>query len=348
MTSLELSPSRDSFFPNLAGRLVSFDSIMREPLPPIEWLVESLIPAETRTVVFGEFASMKSWVLLDLCIHIAAGRPWLDTFTVTRPQSVLFIDEEMSARELRRRVKRLGEGMGLHELPIPFQAISHLGMRFQDGKVEALLDALSQVNFDPDIIVVETLRRVLDGNENEAADVGQFWQSVAPILTAGKTLIISHHMKKANGQGGDSMRNRASGSTDILAGTDTAYAITRKNNDLTISCVKNRIACEHEPFRVVMDNDGTEDGPVVMRYVGEGSSLAEEQTKLERGMELIQAFLTEQPGFTATREGILTYLHGQGMTQRTGERALLQLGKTGLVERIDHGLYRLKRELKAI
>jgi RecA-family ATPase len=205
MNGFDPAFSHNNSFPNLAGRLVSFDSIMREPLPPIEWLVESLIPTGTRTVVFGEFGSMKSWALLDLSLHIAAGHSWLDTFPVRQSQSVLFIDEEMSERELRRRVKRLGEGMGLQESSIPFQAISHLGVRFQEGKVEALLDALNQVDFDPDIIVVETLRRVLNGSENEAADVGEFWQSVGPILTAGKTLIVSHHMRKPNTQGHDSM-----------------------------------------------------------------------------------------------------------------------------------------------
>ena len=112
-------------FPNLTKRLVSFESIMRDPIPPIDWLVESLISTGTRTVVFGEFGSMKSWALLDLSLHIAAGRSWLDTFPVPQPQAVLFIDEEMPERELRRRVKRLGEGMGLQESSIPFRSISH-------------------------------------------------------------------------------------------------------------------------------------------------------------------------------------------------------------------------------
>jgi hypothetical protein len=87
---------------------------------------------------------------------------------------------------------------------------------------------------------------------------------------------------------------------------------------------------------------------VVMRYVGEDSNLAEEQTKLERGKELIQAFLAELPAFTATTECLLGVLQEQGITQRTGERALRALCTAGILEKCDRGWYRLKQELKAI
>ena len=63
--------------------------------------------------------------------------------------------------------------MGLRESSIPtFKRSATSVCGFRRAKVEALLDALNQVDFDPNIIVVETLRRVLNGSENEAADVG--------------------------------------------------------------------------------------------------------------------------------------------------------------------------------
>ena len=103
MNSFDPNQTKQSNFHDLDKRLVSFDSIMREPLPPIDWLVESVIPNGTRTIVYGEFGSMKSWTLLDLSIHIAAGRKWVDRFAISEPKSVLYIDEEMSEHELRRR-----------------------------------------------------------------------------------------------------------------------------------------------------------------------------------------------------------------------------------------------------
>jgi integrase len=62
---------------DLSGRLIAFDTIMKETLPPIDWLVEPLVPHGGRVVLYGEFGCMKSWVLLHLGLHIAAGRDWL-------------------------------------------------------------------------------------------------------------------------------------------------------------------------------------------------------------------------------------------------------------------------------
>ena len=78
------------------------------------------------------------------------------------------------------------------------------------------------------------------------------------------------------------------------------------------------MAVELEPFRVVMEDNGSKRTAVVMRYVSEDSNLAEEQTKLERGKVLIQAFLAELPAFTATTGCLLGSLQVQGITQRTG------------------------------
>ncbi|MDR4470334.1 MAG: helicase RepA family protein [Nitrospira sp.] len=350
MHSFNSCSSAQSVFPDLAKRLVSFDAIMRDPLPRIDWVVDRLIPVQSRMVVFGEYRSMKSWTLLDLSLHIAAGRPWLDTFAIPRAKSVLYLDEEMPEHELRRRVKRMGQGMGLPDGPIPFRAVSHLGVRFSVYKVEALLTELRAVGFEPDIIVVETLRRVLVGNENEATHVGEFWHSVAPILAAGKTLIISHHMKKPNAQHQDAVRHRASGSTDILAGADLAYAITRDQDELTIRCEKNRVAPEIEAFKVQLVTEGSdeEQSPVTMRYIGTPPTGEEAPSKNEQAKEAISAFLEGQQQFPATREAILAALKVLSIAERTGERALKALHESGVIEKTDRGLYRLRSELKAV
>jgi len=350
MHSFDSDPSHRPTFPDLAKRLVSFDSIMRDPLPPIDWLVESLIPTQSRTVVFGEYRSMKSWTLLDLSLHIASGRKWLDSFVIPQPKSVLYIDEEMPEHELRRRVKRMGEGMGLNDESIPFRALSHAGVRFDEEQVEALLAELREIGFDPDIIVVETLRRVLVGSENEATHVAGFWHSVTPILAAGKTLIVSHHMKKPNSQHPEAVRHRASGSTDILAGADLAYAITRNDDHLTIRCEKNRVAPEIGSFKLQLVTDGSdeEQGPVTMQYIGQLPTTEEERSKMEQAKTAILAFLQQQEGFVATREDILADLKQQRISERTGERALEAMHKVGVLEKTDRGIYRLRSELKAV
>src|SRR5262245_20567167 len=104
---------------------------MKEAMPPVDWLIEPLIAKEDRVILYGEFASMKSWLLLHLSLHLAAGKPWLGKFPIPQPKRVLYIDEEMNQRTLRRRIKRLALGAGLQEESLPFRAMSRYGLRFK-------------------------------------------------------------------------------------------------------------------------------------------------------------------------------------------------------------------------
>src|SRR5437899_608785 len=90
---------------------VPLDNILTNPLPPISWVCQPWITQGAKTVLFGEWGSMKTWVLLHMALCMASGHPWLGHKTV--PQTVLYIDEEMGERTLRSRLKRLARGLGL-------------------------------------------------------------------------------------------------------------------------------------------------------------------------------------------------------------------------------------------
>jgi hypothetical protein len=335
-------------FSDLARHMISFSSIIQDPLPPIEWDVESLIPHATRTVVFGEYGSMKSWVLLHLALHIAAGRAWFGRFTIERPRKVLYIDEEMAEWEVRRRIKRLAVGAGLDAQDLPFRVASQLGERFEHDKVETLLKRLQDTGFDPDVIIVETLRRVLDGNENEAADVSEFWRSVSPILLEGKTFMVSHHMRKPNTSGWeDPSRHRASGSTDIMGGTDGAFAIKKPgDNRIEVECVKFRAGKTPDPFSIVLCDGEGEDEPITLRYE-ELEEAVVPLKELERAIPLIQDYLATASGGKAWTKQIKEHLDTKGVKKRTVERALEECKKQGLAENVRKGRWKLKGQTEA-
>ena len=175
--------------------MVSYGDVLQSPYAAVDWIVEPLISSGDRCLVFGESSSCKSWLLLDLALHLAAGRNWLGRFNVKKARPVLYIDEEIGEHLLRQRIRRLGKGATIDDSTIPFQFISHLGLTFGKDLAEQLLRAVEQADFDPDIIILETLRCVLDGSENDAED-GGILRNVRPLKVAGKTLIVVHRMKK--------------------------------------------------------------------------------------------------------------------------------------------------------
>lgn len=329
------------FDPQTRFPLVPFEAIIRDPLPPIDWLVEPLIAHGDRTILYGEFGSMKSWLLLHLGLHLAGGRPWLGKFPVPQAKRVLYVDEEMHERVLRRRVKRLGEGVGFEHENLPFQAASRVGVRFTRQGVEQLLRALEMNQFDPEVVIVEALRRVLVGSENEARDVAEFWRYVEPIPRAGKTLIISHHMRKPNALGNNANRDRASGSTDILAGADVALAIQRLGRDsVAVECVKSRESEEPSAF-VVSVYDERADSPVEMRYEGSRAEYQAEGGKLGQAITRVVNFLSGAPDHSADTAAILAYLKPQGISERTAQRALKTLKERGRVQPVGRGSWML-------
>ena len=328
--------------------LITFASIMREPLPPIEWDVEGLIAHAERVLIYAEWGALKTWLGLDLGLHLGTGGKWLDEFTIPQARRVLYIDEEMNERTLRRRIKRLGAGMALATDDLPFRALSRFGVVFDDAGAARLLKALHDAGFTPEVIIIDTYRRVNPGDENETKDVAKFWKRVEPILKARITLIVIHHMRKPRSRN-EGHRHRASGSTDITAGADATFALSRDQQDrntIRVTCEKTREAEEVSPFIVTLRDDGDRDGPVVLQYGGTEKEFVAEGRKVADWIPAVEELLRTQG--TASTGAILDALKARGCPQRTGQRTLGVIGKGHeRIERVSRGVWRLKGEANA-
>jgi hypothetical protein len=324
--------------------LISYADVLESPYAPVDWIVEPLISSGDRCLVFGESSSCKSWLLLDLALHLTAGRKWLGKFNVDRPRSVLYVDEEMGEHLLRQRIRRLGKGANIDDRTIPFQFISHLGLTFGKDLAEELLSAVEQADFDPDIIILETLRCVLDGSENDAEAVAAFWRNVRPLKVAGKTLIVVHHMKKP-GRFKQANKYMASGSTYIVGGADSSLAIQRSAGDgVIIENVKNRSALEYPPFLASIAFDDPE-GAVAMRFEAVQKEASIDPGEKEKAMHLLEEFL--ETSCMAWTKQVLAYLTKQGVAQRTGERVWAAYRKQQNWQQTSRGCYERTKPLQS-
>lgn len=320
--------------------LFSLQDVLTKPLPPVEWDVESLIPQGNRVVIYGEFGCGKSWLLLDLALHLSLGRPWLGHFEIDRPHMVLYIDEEMTKRTLQGRLLQLHEGLtgGTDVSEARLSFLSHTGVKFAAAyTVQALLEELQSEGVQPDVVIVDTLRRVLGGSENEQQHVSDFWSAVEPFVRQEITFIVSHHMKKPGPHGLGDTRNRFSGSTDILAGADAGFAVMRDaQNGMTVECVKLRDAEEPPPFRVVVaDIPGSQRKAVELEYLGTAPDTTNAPKLLEAAVKTIEAHT--QPGTIYKAQA----LHGilKEFTPSTAQRAVVTAVAQKVLERTKRGVY---------
>jgi hypothetical protein len=326
--------------------LVSFQDVMTQDLAPVDWLVTDLIANQDRVVLYGEPGAMKSWLLLHLAVHIAAGQKWLGQFDIPTAKEVLYIDEEMNARTLRRRIRELVMGADLGANDLPLRLLSLHGVRFDEKGAQTLLDGLAASGFNPDVIIVETLRRVMEGSENDAEDVAAFWRNLEQLRKAGKTIIISHHMRKPSYRGINDPQYRASGSTDILAGTDTAIAIAKVNKGLTVvECVKSRNAEEYQNFKVLLLDQPLSQA-IEMRFDGLVADAKAVGGQKDRAMNLIMDFLGGQPDCTAKPGALKADVVGQGISETTYNRAWRVVRKSGKVVKIPRQGWQLTEEFR--
>jgi len=326
--------------PTKALPLHSYKDIMEKPLPDIPWVIKPLFAAGDRNLLYGPWGSFKSWLLIHLGLHVAAGQNWLGFFEVSQARPVLYIDEEMPEYVFKRRVKQLGQGAGLGEADLPFQLLSKAGVTFDKNGAGNLLAALEQSQFMPEVVIVETLRRVLVGNENEAADISQFWKNIHPLIQAGVVLVLSHHTRKPSTDGKGSIRDQASGSTDIMAGLDSALAVQPiVNTSVRLTHVKSRASEVLSPFTIRLECEEN-DGPVKLVLVKPPTPISSISTEEGKGVTLVMRYFDENAQETISTGNILKYLITQGLTKRTCERVLMLCDQGGYIQRVSRGQWK--------
>ena len=315
---------------------------MQDPLPEIPWIVEPLLAQGERGLVYGEWGSYKSWLLMDLAIHLAAGQPWLNHFTIPTPRRVLYIDEEMSEIALRRRMKQLGLGTRLEETlqtSLPLQFVQQAGLEFTEpAKATQLLEDLLLHDFQPEVIILETFRRVFQGDENLAREVAKFWKAVHPLIQDGRALLLSHHMSKPSYTGTRNVRDRASGSTDIMAGADSAFALSlQKGTDriVKVDHVKSRLGEASPPFSFTLEAPQDQQTARLLLMDQTAGSIPGR----EFCQQMLEDWLNERQGQTIRTKEVKAFLQQQQLSERSAEREWREYRDQHKLNKIKQGCY---------
>lgn len=211
-----------------------------ETLPDPAWLVDGLIPKGGLVVPYGPPKAGKSFILVSLGLHIAAGKDWFGKRVHTG--AVIYIAGE-GVGGLKHRVKAM---LQAYEIPreIPFWIIRRaVNFRSQE-EVEALAklctDTLRESQY-PNVelvwIVVDTLARALPGaDENSAQDVGLAVSYAAGLQEhLGCGICFIHHEGKDEGRG-------ARGTTALRGAWDAAFRITKQGLRTTMQVIDQKDA----------------------------------------------------------------------------------------------------------
>lgn len=221
--------------------------IQARPIREPTWLVDGWIGKGDACLLFGEWGSGKTYLLMHLALCLGSGTFF---FGAKVPRCrVLYIDQEQSLDNANYRLNLLINGhSSFTDSHVHYVNQPALTITDKTGPGLALLAE------EYEVVIIDSLRSVLPGDENRAQDIRALWNALMPLKQAQCTVILTHHMNK-EATTPQALRNRASGTTDLLAGADTGLALQcvdeRPNRmDFRLSHLKCRWDGKRNPLEV--------------------------------------------------------------------------------------------------
>ena len=242
----------------LVFKPLKVSELMQKEFDEEEYIIENLMPKNEITLLSGNPASFKTWLILHAAIAIATGKDFLGKFK-TKQCGVLLIDEENNQRLNQKRFKLLDlEGdKNIHLLSLS-------GFILNENSIEKVINYCNKNNIQ--VVAFDSLIRIHIGDENSATEMNKVFKFLKELTKRGLTVICTHHNRKQgafNSNPSQSMR----GSIDILASSDCHLAVERKEKEeIIIRQTKNRNAQEITPFKV---NIISEANSLTLEYAGE-------------------------------------------------------------------------------
>lgn len=211
-------------------------------LPTPDWLIEQMIPEGALASLYGPPESTKSFMAIDLAMCVATGTPWHGH--AVQQGFVLYVAAE-GGPSISKRVRAW---LQTHDMPVKRAHIGWLIEPIAIHSTSADLDTLMnridhEIDRAPVLVIIDTLARCFDGDENQQEDMGEFIAGMGRLRKEYGAAILAVHHTNLSGE-------RERGSTALRGGTDTMLAVTHnhKTKETTLTCSKQKDSDRFEPL----------------------------------------------------------------------------------------------------
>lgn len=215
-------------YSELTAESARVEQMIEEDPPPVEMLVEGLLPAKVTAMVAGAGGVGKTTILTEMATAMAGGRRIFGYWAPPRPLKVALLIKEDDREDLWRMLHRAArapvtpadsalrmstgeEAAFRRDLKANLRARSLIGRRTvlidQDGKravqsafVPELMAYLERLRDDLgglDVLMLDPLRRFSNCDENDSNAANQLIEVLDRIRDHfGVTVIVTHHLRK--------------------------------------------------------------------------------------------------------------------------------------------------------
>jgi len=292
------------------------------------YVVKGLLDQGAFGLTYGPSHVGKSFVVLDVAFHIAAGMPWGGM--KVQQGTVIYVAAEGGAG-VRKRVAALHRRYGRDDVDLQF-ILSNIDLRRPDADVGPLIAAIEALGRPIILLVIDTLSRVMSGgDENSSVDMGALVKNIDRIRTATRAAVLAvHHSGRDASKG-------ARGHSLLRAAVDTEIEIA----DRTIVVTKQRdidmswtSGFDLPVVTLGADEDGAPITSCVVELVAKNERLPETATPSEQAVvDALTDILSDTPSRGARAAEIVGYLKGtdRDFTLSAVRGHLKNLAKKGFV-----------------
>ena len=211
--------------------LIPADDFCAQP-SPISWLVKRWIQSQALVMVHGPSGGGKTFVVLDWCLRMASGiEDWAGH--KVRPGNVVYLAGE-GHHGLRGRVAAWKHHHQAGKLAM-WLSKDGCDLNTQTGYLK-VAEQVRMLPNRPDAIVVDTLHRFLQGDENSAQDTKTMLDACAALMQEfGCSVILVHHTGVS-----EEAQHRARGSSAWRGALDIEISIIPGKEGVPMQIVQRK------------------------------------------------------------------------------------------------------------
>ena len=206
-------------------------------------LIDGVLRQGHKMLLAGPSKAGKSFALIELCICIAEGRPWLG-WSCTRGR-VMYVNLELDRASCLHRFKDVYQRLGWE--PRNLKNIDIWNLRGRSIPMDKLAPKLIRRAAKKGYIavIIDPIYKVITGDENSADQMAHFCNQFDKVCTElGTAVIYCHHHSKGS-QGGKRSMDRASGSGVFARDPDALLdLIELETTDTLMDQEENKAVCE--------------------------------------------------------------------------------------------------------
>ena len=192
---------------------LSAPDLLATELPEREVILDPILARKSLVLLYGPRGLGKTFVALGIAWAAASGGSFLK-WRASRPWRVLYLDGEMAAIDMKRRLAMLGDApASLDFILADLHSESLPDLGDHDGHA-----ALARSWNRPDLVVFDNLASLTGHRTGDPDRWTEMQQFLTLMRRVGAAVLVVHHANKKGGQRGTSRRE------DVL---DTVIAIRR-------------------------------------------------------------------------------------------------------------------------